>query len=72
LIFLLCQSLKRENTTESMGKYKLKDGVVLRPYGVNSFIDNSNLTDTIAELLIKKGRAKDSDFIIKNKLNKKK
>ena len=55
-----------------MGKYKLKDGVVLRPYGVNSFIDNSNLTDTIAELLIKKGRAKDSDFIIKNKLNKKK
>jgi hypothetical protein len=48
-----------------MAKYKLKEGVVLRPYGVNSLIDNNNLTDSIAELLIEKGRAKKEDFIIK-------
>ena len=48
-----------------MAKYTLKEGVVLRPYGVNSFIDNNNLTDEIAELLINKGRAKKEDFIIK-------
>jgi hypothetical protein len=44
-------------------KYILKDGVVLHPFGVNSKIDNSNITDTIAEMLLKKGRAKQSDFI---------
>ena len=47
-----------------MAKYKLKEGVILKPYGVNSHIDNSNLTDAIAELAIKKGKAKESDFII--------
>lgn len=53
-----------------MAKYKLKEGVVLRPYGVNSYLDNTNLTDSVAEMLLKKGRAKDSDFII-NKQKKK-
>jgi len=54
-----------------MAKYQLKEGVVLKPCGVNSRVDNSNLTDTIAELLIKKGRASKEDFIIKNKKTKK-
>jgi len=54
-----------------MAKYQLKEGVVLKPYGVNSRVDNSNLTDTMAELLIKKGRASKEDFIIKNKKQKK-
>ena len=53
-----------------MGKYILKDGVVLKPYGVNSLIDNNNLTDSIAEFLIKKGRAKKEDFKTINKKNK--
>lgn len=44
-------------------KYILKEGVVLKPYGVNSCIDNSNLTDNIAELLLIKGKAKKEDFI---------
>ena len=44
-------------------KYILKDGVVLRPYGVNSHLDNENGTDEIFEMLIKAGRAKESDFI---------
>ena len=47
-----------------MAKYKLKEGVVLRPYGYQSLIDNSNLTDSIAELLIKKGKADKTDFTI--------
>lgn len=47
-----------------MARYKLKEGVILRPFGVNSKLDNSNLTDNIAELLIKKGRANKEDFII--------
>lgn len=46
-------------------KYTLKDGVVLRPYGVNSKIDNTNGTDEIFEFLIESGRAKKEDFIIK-------
>lgn len=46
-----------------MAKYTLKEGVVLRPYGVNSNLTNENLTDEIAELLIKKGKAKETDFI---------
>jgi len=45
-----------------MAKYTLKDGVVLKPYGENSLIDNSNITDAIAEMLIAKGRAKKEDF----------
>ena len=45
-----------------MAKYKLKEGIVLRPYGVNSKIDNSNLTDEMAELFLKNGKAKDTDF----------
>jgi len=43
-------------------KYILKDGVVLRPYGVNSKLDNSNITDSIAILGLKKGWAKEEDF----------
>lgn len=53
-----------------MAKYKLPEGVILRPFGVNSHLDNSNLTDEIAELLIKKGRAKESDFIVEKKVIK--
>ena len=45
-----------------MAKYTLKDGVVLKPYGENSLIDNSNITDAMAEMLIAKGRAKKEDF----------
>lgn len=48
-------------------KYTLKEGVILKPYGINSKIDNSNLTDAIAELLIKKGKAKKENFNIKQK-----
>ena len=50
-------------------KYKLKEGEVLRPYGVNSLVTNENLTDQMAELFIKKGRAKKEQFIIKNSKN---
>tara|TARA_R100001198_G_C5204523_1_gene192243 strand:+ start:802 stop:978 length:177 start_codon:yes stop_codon:yes gene_type:complete len=53
-----------------MAKYKLKEGKVLHPYGTRSKIDNSNLTDEIAELMIKKGRAKKTDFIIKKNTSK--
>ena len=48
-----------------MAKYTLKEGVVLQPYGVNSLVTEENLTDEIAELLIKKGKATKEDFIIK-------
>ena len=48
-----------------MAKYTLKEGIILKPYGVNSKVTNNNLTDSIAELLIKKGKAKKEDFIIK-------
>ncbi len=48
-----------------MAKYKLKKGIVLHPYGKMSRLDNSNLTDEIAEFMIKNGRAKKTDFIIK-------
>jgi hypothetical protein len=44
-------------------KYILKEGIVLRPYGVNSRLDNTNITDAIAKLGIKKGWAKKTDFI---------
>jgi len=53
-----------------MPKYRLKDGVVLRPYGVKSLIDNSNLTDSIAELLLAKSKAKVSDFMIQKQIKK--
>ena len=55
-----------------MAKYTLKEGVVLRPFGQGSLIDNSNLTDSIAELLISKGRARKEDFkpIVTNKKKK--
>ena len=43
-------------------KAELKDGVVLSPFGANSKIDNSNLTDEIAILLLKKGRATKEQF----------
>jgi hypothetical protein len=45
-----------------MAKFKLKEGVVLRPFGPSSQIDNSNLTDEIAEFLLASGRAKKEDF----------
>lgn len=38
-------------------KYELKDGVTLQPYGVNSLINNENLTDEIAEFLLETGKA---------------
>lgn len=43
-------------------KYILKEGVTLKPYGVNSLVTNDNLTDQMAELFIKKGKAKKEDF----------
>ena len=52
-------------------KYILKEGIVLRPYGVNSLIDNSNLTDVMAELFLKNGKAKTEDFIQEKKEIKK-
>ena len=52
--------------TKKTNKFRLKRGVVLKPYGVNSKITNDNLTDEIAILLIKNGKAKREDFIIKN------
>lgn len=48
-------------------KYILREGVVLRPYGVNSHLDNDNLTDAIAKLLIKNGKANEKDFLTKTK-----
>lgn len=50
-----------------MGKYKLKDGIVLRPNGVNSKVTNENLTDEMAVLYIKNGKAKKENFIINTK-----
>ena len=48
-----------------MGKYTLKNGVILKPYGVNSKVTNDNLTDSMAELFLKNGKAKKTDFILK-------
>ena len=62
---------KKDNIIDKMAKYTLKEGVILQPYGVNSKLTNDNLTDEIAELLIKKGRAKDSDFILTTKKKQK-
>jgi len=47
-----------------MAKYTLKEGIELQPFGETSKIDNSNLTDAIAEYLIEAGRANEEDFII--------
>mgnify|MGYP000492367258 CR=1 FL=1 len=47
-----------------MGKYKLKEGAIVKPYGVNSLLTNEYLNDGIVEMLIAKGRAKEGDFII--------
>jgi hypothetical protein len=56
-----------------MSKYKLKEGVILKPFGKDSLISNENLTDAIAEHLIESGKAKEEDFIIEQteKPNKK-
>ena len=53
-----------------MAKYKLKQGVILRPYGAHSKVDNTNLTDAMAELFIGNGKAKRDNFIIKRKKRK--
>lgn len=45
-----------------MAKYKLKEGVILKPYGKDSLIDNNNLTDAIAEHLLNSGKASVEDF----------
>lgn len=52
-------------------KYELKDGITLQPYGVNSLINNENLTDEIAEFLLETGKAELKDFkeINNNKKN---
>lgn len=54
---------KKINTDVKLIYAKLKDGVTLHPFGLASVIDNSNLTNEIATLLLKKGRAKKEDFI---------
>lgn len=51
----------------SKSKYRLKKDIVLKPYGVNSLVNNDNLTDEMAVLFIKNGKAKREDFIIKSK-----
>ena len=53
-----------------MVKYTLKDGVILKPYGINSKVTNDNLTDSMAELFIKNGKAKKTDFTIKTTTKK--
>lgn len=53
-----------------MAKYKLKEGLILRPYGVNSALTNDNLTDEIAEFLIETKKANKEDFIINEPIKK--
>ena len=53
-----------------MAKYELKKGIVLQPYGVNSKVDNDNLTDEMAELFIKNGKATKEQFTTNKKNNK--
>lgn len=53
-----------------MGNYKLKEGVICKPYGVNSLLTNDNLTDEIAIFLIETKKVAKENFIITN--NKKK
>ena len=45
-----------------MAKYILKEGITLHPFGETTNIDNTNLTDTIAEFLIESERATLEDF----------
>jgi len=45
-----------------MPKYKLKEGIVLHPNGASSLIDNSNLTDELAEYFLKTGKATIDQF----------
>jgi hypothetical protein len=40
----------------STNKYKIKEGVVFKPYGERSSITNENLTDAIAEMFIAKDK----------------
>ena len=44
-------------------KHYLPLGVVLKPYGVNSRIDNDNITDSMVALFIKNKKASKNDFI---------
>lgn len=53
-----------------MAKYKLKEGVVLRPYGESSLIDNDNLTDELAVYFLETGKAQKEDFETKNEPKK--
>jgi len=45
-----------------MAKYKLKEGLFISPFGGNTRIDETNLTDEIAEYLIESGKASKEDF----------
>lgn len=45
-----------------MEKAKLKEGVVLRPYGPQSSITNENLTDALASFFLTSGKARKEDF----------
>lgn len=45
-----------------MPKYKLKEGVVLHPSGKASRIDNTNLTDELAEYFLQTGKATADQF----------
>lgn len=42
--------------------YKLKEGVELHPFGASTTINNSNLTDDIAQWLLENGKASPEDF----------
>lgn len=53
-----------------MPKYKLKEGVVLRPFGTGA-ITNDNLTDDIAEWLLENGKATQDQFEVIEKESKK-
>jgi hypothetical protein len=44
-----------------MSKYKLKEGIVLRPFGTGT-ITNENLTDDVAEWLLENGKATQDQF----------
>lgn len=53
-----------------MSKAKLKEGVVLRPYGPSSEITNESLTDEVAVYLLESGKAQESDFEVAPKYTK--
>lgn len=50
-----------------MAKYELKPGVFCTHYGPANIIDENNMTDALAEHLIKKGILKKTDFKTKTK-----